>query len=158
MGERATGQNDPNAPENRRALVTPSSLPKNESRKPEAITRGLLALASSGSLKRVRTSPRRWKAQVLRSCAPQRAASGRRRPGRRANIRLKGELEPYEQSFNAGEGLRAEIESAAEYWRMLKAAFSEHEKSVRAELERKALRELGAAIRAHEQGMSAAMQ
>ncbi|MDK6981472.1 relaxase/mobilization nuclease domain-containing protein, partial [Escherichia coli] len=45
------GLRDPNAPENRRALVTPSSLPKTKQEAAEAITRGLLALASSGELK-----------------------------------------------------------------------------------------------------------
>ncbi len=41
----------PNAPENRRALVTPSALPKTTQEAAEAITRGLLTLASSGELK-----------------------------------------------------------------------------------------------------------
>ncbi len=41
-------------------------------------------------------------------------------------------------SLNAGEGLRAEIESAAaEYREMLKAAFSEHEKPPAERFERK---------------------
>nr|UUW42892.1 hypothetical protein [Citrobacter portucalensis] len=43
------GLHDPNAPENRRALVTPSGLPKTKQEAAEAITRGLLTLASSGS-------------------------------------------------------------------------------------------------------------
>jgi hypothetical protein len=45
------GLHDPNAPENRRALVTPSGLPKTKQEAAEAITRGLLTLASSGELK-----------------------------------------------------------------------------------------------------------
>ncbi|MCV5654992.1 relaxase/mobilization nuclease domain-containing protein, partial [Escherichia coli] len=45
------GLHDPNAPENRRALVTPSGLPKTTQEAAEAITRGLLSLASSGELK-----------------------------------------------------------------------------------------------------------
>ncbi|MGQ5917534.1 plasmid mobilization relaxase MbeA, partial [Serratia sp. IR-2025] len=45
------GLHDPNAPENRRALVTPSALPKTKQEAAQAITRGLLALASSGELK-----------------------------------------------------------------------------------------------------------
>ncbi|WP_240963622.1 relaxase/mobilization nuclease domain-containing protein [Enterobacter hormaechei] len=70
------GLHDPNAPENRRALVTPSALPETKQEAAQAITRGLLALASSGELKtRPRTSLRRWKAQVLRWYAPQKAAS-----------------------------------------------------------------------------------
>ncbi|WP_289394804.1 hypothetical protein [Pantoea stewartii] len=43
------GQPDPNAPENRRALVTPSALPEAKQEAAQAITRGLLSLASSGS-------------------------------------------------------------------------------------------------------------
>jgi hypothetical protein len=43
------GLHDPNAPENRRALVTPSALPETKLEAAQAITRGLLALASSGS-------------------------------------------------------------------------------------------------------------
>ncbi len=70
-----SGLHDPNAPENRRALVTPSSLPKTKQEAAEAITRGLLASPLSGSLKRVRSSLRRWKAQVLRSRTIKRAAS-----------------------------------------------------------------------------------
>ncbi|WP_255087394.1 hypothetical protein [Klebsiella pneumoniae] len=49
-GERATGLHDPNAPENRRALVT-IFVTKTKQEAAEAITRGLLALASSGELK-----------------------------------------------------------------------------------------------------------
>ncbi|MDM6887004.1 nuclease, partial [Enterobacter asburiae] len=45
------GLHDPNAPENRRALVTPSGLPKTKQEATEAITRGLLTLASAGELK-----------------------------------------------------------------------------------------------------------
>ncbi|MDM6886989.1 nuclease, partial [Enterobacter asburiae] len=45
------GLHDPNAPETRRALVTPSGLPKTKQEATEAITRGLLTLASSGELK-----------------------------------------------------------------------------------------------------------
>ncbi|MGS6438557.1 plasmid mobilization relaxase MbeA, partial [Enterobacter intestinihominis] len=45
------GLHDPNAPENRRALVTPSALPEAKQEPAQAITRGLLALASSGELK-----------------------------------------------------------------------------------------------------------
>ncbi|MGS6347293.1 MbeB family mobilization protein, partial [Enterobacter intestinihominis] len=70
------------------------------------------------------------------------------------NIRLKGPI--YEQSFNAGEGLRAEIESAAaESGEMLKAAFSEHEKSVRAELSESEKR-ISAAILEHDRKLSSA--
>ncbi|TGB97202.1 relaxase/mobilization nuclease domain-containing protein, partial [Escherichia sp. E2748] len=45
------GLHDPNAPENRRVLVTPPALPEAKQEAAQAITRGLLALASSGVLK-----------------------------------------------------------------------------------------------------------
>lgn len=45
------GLHDPNAPENRRALVTASALPKTKQEAVEAITRGLLEMTSSGELK-----------------------------------------------------------------------------------------------------------
>ncbi|MBF2798721.1 plasmid mobilization relaxase MbeA, partial [Klebsiella pneumoniae] len=45
------GLHDPNDPENRRALVTPSGLPETKQEAAETITRGLLMLASSGELK-----------------------------------------------------------------------------------------------------------
>ena len=62
----------------------------------------------------------------------------------------------YEQSFNAGEGLsnQQQKQSTGE---MLKAAFSEHEQSVRAELSASA-RRISDAILAHEQSMSEAME
>ncbi len=150
------GLHDPNAPENRRALVTPSSLPKTKQEAAEAITRGLLALASSGSLKRVRTSLRRWKAQVLRSCAPQRAASAlpTRTEGETSDLREPSMNSLLTLAKDLEQKSKAQQQSTGE---MLKAAFSEHEKSVRAELSESGKR-ISAAIRAHEQGMSAAMQ
>ncbi|PSZ38777.1 nuclease, partial [Escherichia coli] len=45
------GLHDPNAPKNRRLLVTPAALPETKLEAAQAITRGLLALASSGALK-----------------------------------------------------------------------------------------------------------
>ncbi|WP_180295322.1 relaxase/mobilization nuclease domain-containing protein, partial [Escherichia coli] len=45
------GLHDPNAPENRRTLVTPNNLPKAKQEAAEAITRGLEALYHAGALK-----------------------------------------------------------------------------------------------------------
>ncbi len=77
------GLHDPNAPENRRALVTPSSLPKTKQEAAEAITRGLLALASSGELK-----TRQDVTEALESAGLSRAHHKEQhqhcRPGRRA--------------------------------------------------------------------------
>lgn len=109
------GLHDPNAPENHRALVTPSSLPKTKQEAAEAITRGLLALASSGELETrqdVTEALERSGFEVVRTTKNSISIAD---PDGGQNIRLKGAL--YEQSFNAGEGLRAEIESAAAEYR-----------------------------------------
>lgn len=109
------GLHDPNAPENRRALVTPSSLPKTKQEAAEAITRGLLVLASSGELKTrqdVTEALERAGFEVVRTTKNSISIAD---PDGGRNIRLKGAI--YEQSFNAGEGLRAEIESAAAEYR-----------------------------------------
>ncbi len=44
------GLRDPNAPENRRTLVTPNNLPKAKQEAAEAITRGLEALYHAGAI------------------------------------------------------------------------------------------------------------
>lgn len=69
------GLHDPNAPENRRALVTPSALPETKQEAAQAITRGLLALASSGELKTRQDVTEALEGAGLRWCAPQKAAS-----------------------------------------------------------------------------------
>ena len=109
------GLHDPNAPENRRALVTPSGLPKTKHEAAEAITRGLLTLASYGELKNrqdVTEALERSGFEVVRTTKNSISIAD---PDGGRNIRLKGAI--YEQSFNAGEGLRAEIESAGERYR-----------------------------------------
>ncbi|EQA2895861.1 plasmid mobilization relaxase MbeA [Enterobacter hormaechei] len=109
------GLHDPNAPENRRALVTPSALPEKKQEAAQAITRGLLALASSGELKTrqdVTETLERAGFEVVRTTKSSISIAD---PDGGRNIRLKGAI--YEQSFNAGEGLRAEIESAAADYR-----------------------------------------
>lgn len=109
------GLHDPNAPENRRALVTPSGLPKTKQEAAEAITRGLLSLASSGELKNrqdVTEALERSGFEVVRTTKSSISIAD---PDGGRNIRLKGAI--YEQSFNAGEGLRAAIESAATEYR-----------------------------------------
>jgi len=109
------GLHDPNAPENRRVLVTPSGLPETKQEAAEAITQGLLALASSGELKTrqdVTEVLTRSGFEVVRTTKSSISIAD---PEGGRNIRLKGAI--YEQSFNAGEGLRAEIESAAAKYR-----------------------------------------
>ncbi|WP_409997743.1 plasmid mobilization relaxase MbeA, partial [Escherichia coli] len=110
------GLHDPNAPENRRALVTPSALPKTKQEAAQAITRGLLALASSGELKTRQDVTEALESAGFEVVRTTKSSISIADPDGGRNIRLKGAI--YEQSFNAGKGLRAEIESAAaEYQR-----------------------------------------
>lgn len=109
------GLHDPNAPENRRALVTPSVLPETKQEAAQAITRGLLALASSGELKTRQDVTEALESAGFEVVRTTKSSISIADPDGGRNIRLKGAI--YEQSFNAGEGLRAEIESAAADYR-----------------------------------------
>ncbi len=109
------GLHDPNAPENRRALVTPSALPETKQEATQAITRGLLALASSGELKTRQDVTEALESAGFEVVRTTKSSISIADPDGGRNIRLKGAI--YEQSFNAGEGLRAEIESAAADYR-----------------------------------------
>lgn len=109
------GLHDPNAPENRRTLVTPNTLPKTKQEAAEAITRGLLSLASCGELK-----TRQDVIQALTDAGfdvvrQTKSSISLADPDGGRNIRLKGAL--YEQSFHGLEGLRGEISRAAENYR-----------------------------------------
>ena len=109
------GLHDPNAPENRRALVTPSALPEMKQEAAQAITRGLLTLASSGELKTRQDVTEALESAGFEIVRTTKSSISIADPDGGRNIRLKGAI--YEQSFNAGEGLRAEIESAAAEYR-----------------------------------------
>ena len=109
------GLHDPNAPENRRALVTPSALPEAKQEAAQAITRGLLVLASSGELKTRQDVTEALESAGFEVVRTTKSSISIADPDGGRNIRLKGAI--YEQSFNAGEGLRAEIESAAAEYR-----------------------------------------
>ena len=110
------GLHDPNAPENRRALVTPSALPEAKQEAAKTITRGLLAIASSGELKTRQDVTEALESAGFEVVRTTKSSISIADPDGGRNIRLKGAI--YEQSFNAGEGLRAEIESAeADYRR-----------------------------------------
>lgn len=109
------GLHDPNAPENRRALVTPSALPKTKQEAAEAITRGLLALASSGELKTRQDVTEALTAAGFDVVRTTKNSISIADPDGGRNIRLKGAI--YEESFNAGEGFRAAIEGAAAEYR-----------------------------------------
>ncbi|AJB60567.1 plasmid mobilization relaxase MbeA [Enterobacter hormaechei] len=109
------GLHDPNAPENRRALVTPSALPEAKLEAAQAITRGLLTLAASGELKTRQDVTEALKSAGFDVVRTTKSSISIADPDGGRNIRLKGAI--YEQSFNAGEELRAEIESAAADYR-----------------------------------------
>ncbi|MBE8345730.1 relaxase/mobilization nuclease domain-containing protein, partial [Leptospira interrogans serovar Pomona] len=106
------GLHDPNAPENRRALVTPGNLPQTKQEAAQAITDGLLRLCESGEVKTRQDVIQALSGagfEVVRTTASSISLAD---PDGGRNIRLKGAI--YEQSFEAGDGLRAEIESAGE--------------------------------------------
>lgn len=109
------GLHDPNAPENRRALVTPSGLPKTKKEAAEAITRGLLSLASSGELKSRQDVTDTLEGAGFEVVRTTKSSISIADPDGGRNIRLKGAI--YEQSFYGLEGLRGEIESAAAEYR-----------------------------------------
>lgn len=109
------GLHDPNAPENRRALVTPSGLPKTKQEAAEAITRGLLSLASSGELKSRQDVTDTLEGAGFEVVRTTKSSISIADPDGGRNIRLKGAI--YEQSFYGLEGLRGEIESAAAEYR-----------------------------------------
>lgn len=109
------GLHDPNAPENRRAMVTPSGLPETKREAVRAITRGLLTLASSGVLKTRQDVVQALTEAGFDVVRQTKGSISIADPEGGRNIRLRGAL--YEQSFSAGEGLRAEIESAAADYR-----------------------------------------
>lgn len=109
------GLHDPNAPENRRALVTPSALPKTKQEAAEAITRGLLEMTSSGELKTHQDVTEALTGVGFEVVRVTKNSISIADPDGGRNIRLKGAI--YEESFNAGEGFRATIESAAAAYR-----------------------------------------
>jgi hypothetical protein len=109
------GFSDPNDPLKRRALVTARTLPETKQEAVMAITNGLLALASSGELKTRQDVTEALTASGFEVVRTTKNSISIADPDGGQNIRLKGAI--YEQSFNAGEGLRAEIESAGRAYR-----------------------------------------
>jgi hypothetical protein len=109
------GLHDPNDPENRRALVTPNTLPKTKQAAAMAITDGLLRLCEAGELKTRQDVIDALASSGFEVVRTTKNSISLANPDGGQNIRLKGVL--YEQSFNAGEGFRAEIEGAAKRYR-----------------------------------------
>ena len=106
---------DPDDPINKRELVTPRNLPEKKNESAQAITDGLLSLASSGEI-----SSRQDIVQTLESSGFTIARQTSKSisisdPEGGRNIRLKGAI--YEQSFKFGAGLQEEIEAASARYR-----------------------------------------
>lgn len=109
------GLHDPNAPENRRTLITANSLPKTKLKAAQAITDGLVRLCVSGEIK-----TRQDVIQALTDVGfdvvrTTKSSISLADPDGGRNIRLRGAL--YEQSFAGGDGLREAIRSAGERYR-----------------------------------------
>lgn len=109
------GFSDPNDPLKRRALVTARTLPETKQEVVRAITNGLLSLASSGELKTRQDVTEALTASGFEVVRTTKSSISIADPDGGQNIRLKGAI--YEQSFNAGSDLRAEIEGAARAYR-----------------------------------------
>jgi len=109
------GLHDPNAPENRRTLMTPNTLPKTKQEAAEAITEGLARLCVAGELKTRHDVIQALTASGFDVVRTTKNSISIADPDGGRNIRLKGAI--YEQSFEAGDGLGAEIERAAAVYR-----------------------------------------
>lgn len=109
------GLHDPNDPLNAQTLTLPHDLPKASQKASEAITEGLLALASQGLVKSRNDVIQALEqggfeiARITKTSISIKAPEGGR------NIRLKGAL--YAQDFKHGPELRADIEAASERYR-----------------------------------------
>ena len=118
------GLHDPDDPLNKRALMTPSNLPKAKQDAAQAITDGLLSLAAAGELADrgdVVATLKQYGFEVVRETRKSISIAD---PEGGRNIRLKGAL--YEQDFRAGQDLRRALEAAGERYR------NEREERVRA--------------------------
>lgn len=118
------GLHDPDDPLNKRALMTPSNLPKAKQDAAQAITDGLLSLAAAGELAARGDVVATLKQHGFEVVRETRKSISIADPEGGRNIRLKGAL--YEQDFRAGQDLRRELEAAGERYR------NEREERVRA--------------------------
>ena len=109
------GLHDPNAPENRRTLVTPNTLPKTKLEAAEAITDGLVHLCVAGELKTRQDVILALTASGFDVVRTTKTSISIADPEGGRNLRLRGAI--YEQSFENGDGLQAEIERAGERYR-----------------------------------------
>jgi len=109
------GLHDPNAPENKRTLVTPNSLPKTKQEAAQAITDGLMTLCQSGEVKTRQDVIEALTASGFDVVRSTKSSISLADPDGGKNLRLKGAI--YEQSFEFGEGLQREIERASDRYR-----------------------------------------
>lgn len=109
------GLHDPNAPENRRTLVTPNTLPKTKQEAAEAITDGLVRLCVAGELKTRQDVIKALTVSGFDVVRTTKTSISIADPEGGRNLRLRGAI--YEQSFENGDGLQAEIERAGEQYR-----------------------------------------
>ncbi|EBS0681828.1 nuclease, partial [Salmonella enterica subsp. enterica serovar Heidelberg] len=86
------GLRDPNAPENRRTLVTPNNLPKAKQEAAEAITRGLEALYRAGAIKTRQDVTEALTAAGFEVVRTTRSSISIADPEGGRNLRLKGAL------------------------------------------------------------------
>ena len=109
------GLHDPNAPENKRTLVTPNSLPKTKQEAAQAITDGLMMLCQSGEVKTRHDVVEALTVSGFDVVRTTKSSISLADPDCGRNLRLKGAI--YEQSFEFGEGLQREIERASGRYR-----------------------------------------
>ena len=109
------GLHDPDDPLNKRALMTPSNLPKAKQDAAQAITDGLLSLAAAGELADRGDVVATLKQHGFEVVRETRKSISIADPEGGRNIRLKGAL--YEQDFRSGQDLRGELEAAGERYR-----------------------------------------
>ena len=109
------GLHDPNAPENKRALVTPNSLPKTKQEAAQAITDGLIVLCQTGEIKTRQDVIEALTASGFDVVRATKNSISLADPEGGRNLRLQGAI--YEQSFEFGEGLQREIERASGRYR-----------------------------------------
>ena len=109
------GLHDPNAPENKRTLVTPNSLPKTKQEAAQAITDGLMMLCQSGAVKTRQDVIEALTTSGFDVVRTTKSSISLADPEGGRNLRLKGAI--YEQSFEFGEGLQREIERASDRYR-----------------------------------------
>ncbi len=103
---------DPNDPARRRALTTPSDLPKDKQEAARAITDGLLAMAQHGSIKSRSDVVQALTGAGFTVARETKSSISIKDPSGGQNLRLKGAL--YERDFAVSKDLRGELERASQ--------------------------------------------